>query len=120
MQFLYDHRGRAIAYINNGVVYLVPGTPVAFLHNEYVYSYSGVQIGTYEEGRMRDLNGNCVFFNSLDCGFGPLPPIPEIPPLPALAALPPLPPIPEIPHIKAIPTLSWSQFSGINFFMKAR
>lgn len=116
MEFLNDYRGSAIAHIENDVVFLISGKPVAFLQREYVYAYSGVQIGTYEDGRMRDIQGSCVFYSEQASGFGPLPPIHQIPPIPAVTAIPPIPSIPQVPCIKAIPTMSWSTLSGQKYF----
>ena len=39
MEFLFDYRGVAIAHIQESVVYLISGKPVAYLQNEFVYAY---------------------------------------------------------------------------------
>lgn len=116
MEFLYDRTGTAVVHVESNVLYLISGQPVAFLHNEYVYAYSGRQIGTYEDGRVRDMVGACAFYSEKHSGFGPIAPVRRIPPIPAIHAIPPIPPIPNIPKVKAVPTSSWSKLSGKQFF----
>ncbi len=116
MIYLYDRHGAAIVHIENNVIYTISGVPVAFLQHEYVYAYSGKQLGTYEDGWLRDLKGTCVFFSEHATGAGPVPPVPRVPPVPSVPRIPPVPPVPQIPRIKAIPSLSWSSVEGNQFF----
>ena len=116
MIFLYDRLGEAIVHIKDNTIYTISGIPVAFLQHEYVYAYSGVQLGTYENGWLRDLQGSCVFFSDHVAGVGPVPPVPRVPPVPSVPKIPPVPPVPQIPHVKAVPGLSWSAIEGSQFF----
>lgn len=116
MNFLYNYRGVAIAHIKNNVIYSINGKPLAFLNHEYVYLYNSYQVGVYENGWLRDLNGFCVFYSENYSGFAPIPPIHHIPPVPAVPQIPPILPIPQIPRVKAICQGSWSKYKGEDFF----
>lgn len=116
MVYLYDRHGEAIVHIKGNTIYTISGVPVAFLQREYVYAYNGAQLGTYENGWLRDLQGSCVFFSEHVSGIGPVPPVPRVPPIPSVPRVPPVPPIPQIPHVKVIPRSSWSTTEGSQFF----
>ena len=48
---LYDRTGVPCAYVaEDGTIFSFVGKPLAFLQNEYVYSFSGAELGTFEDG----------------------------------------------------------------------
>jgi len=64
---LVDQDGHYIAYIDTArddTIYLWSGEPTAYLYESgrgvLIYSFSGQHLGWYEEGILRDLNGNAV------------------------------------------------------------
>lgn len=114
---LYDRTGVPCAYVaEDGTIFSFVGKPLAFLQNEYVYSFSGAELGTFEDGWLRDVNGNCVMFAKGATGFAPIKPICQICPVPAIPSIPPIRPIPVIPYIKAIKSCAWSRVSANDFF----
>lgn len=58
---LFDSQGTPIAYINHnddGTIYLWDGTPVAYLSdNNTIYGFNGSHLGWFEDGIIRNLNG---------------------------------------------------------------
>jgi hypothetical protein len=82
MNFLYNCQGIAVAHLVQEVIYLISGKPVAYIEKTIVYSYNGFQLGTYNEGWMRDLRGACILFGEHVEGYGPIIPIRSIPPIP--------------------------------------
>lgn len=114
----YDSTGKPIAYLSddNTHIYLFNGKAVAYLYDEAVYSYNGKQLGWFEEGWVRDLNGHCVFFTEITNGVGPIKPIKKIKPIKNIKNIKPIKNIRQIKRIKAIKSLSWSNLSRENFF----
>jgi len=64
MEFIfYDLNGSPTAYTEDGThIYFFSGEPVAYFVDESVYSFTGVHLGRFENGWIRDNNGDCVFF----------------------------------------------------------
>ena len=64
---LFDSQGNPVAYINyndEATIYLCDGTPVAYLSdNNTVYGFNGNHLGWYEDGIIRNLNGEKSGFN---------------------------------------------------------
>lgn len=116
---LYDSTGRAVAYIeDNGGIYLYSGEPVAYLHDDLVYSYDGTHLGRFEDGWVRDTRGYCVFFTEDASDNGPVKPVRHVKPIKSLKQLRPLKSIRHIPSLKPIDSLAWSNDSGESFFMQ--
>ena len=112
----YDCDGAPVAYTeDNETIYLFTGEPVAYFYENAVYSFSGVHLGWFENGWIRDLHGSCVFFSEDSTG-GPLKPLKQLKPLKSLKQLKPLRSLRELKHLKALNRLSWSQKSGRAFF----
>lgn len=60
---IYDEDGRPLAYANDGeMVYLLSGEPIGYFYSNSLYSLSGRFIGLYENGLIKGLNGNNIFF----------------------------------------------------------
>ena len=112
----YDMNGRAVAYCDDGEsIYLFTGEPVAYIFGNLVYTYNGYQLGWFEKGWIRDLQGACVFFTENAIG-GMLKPLKKLKPLKYLKRLKPLKGIRRIPRIKPLNRFKWSHLSGENFF----
>lgn len=104
----YDNHGEPTAYTEDGVhIYLFSGEPVAYLDHDAIYGYNGRQFGWFDNGWMRDLNGDCVFFSEKATRSGPVKPVKHICPIKCIK---------EIRRVRAVNRLGWSQLSGIEFF----
>lgn len=114
----YNNSGEATAYLDDDLthIYLFDGTPVAYLVNNMVYGFNGHQFGWFENGWIRDLNGDCVFFTKDAFGPGPIKPIKKMNPIKSIKHIKPVKCVREIKRLKAISSLSWSTFSGKQFF----
>lgn len=112
----YDNHGHPTAYTEDDIhIYLFTGEPVAYLHEDAVYGYNGRQFGWFQDGWIRDLNGNCVFFTENTTGSGPLK---QLKPLKSLKQLRPLKALREPKRLRPLNRLSWSQLSGKQFFVQ--
>ena len=59
----YDRFGQPIAYsTDSGEMFLFNGLPVAYIFEDAIYSYQGVQYGWVLNNWIRDLNGYAVFY----------------------------------------------------------
>lgn len=114
-QNFYDKQGRPIAYTYDQHIYLFSGEPVAYFYDDSIYSFSGKHLGRYDQGWIRDNNGNCVFFDESATG-GPIKPIKGIKPIKSIKGIRPIKSIKEIKPIRPIRSLSWSQLSSVAFF----
>ena len=113
----YDRYGKPTAYTEDGeYIYLFTGEPVAYLYSDAVYGYSGRQFGWFQNGWVRDLNGNCAFFTENATGFGPLKPMKQLCPLKSLKQLRPLKGLRELKRLRPLDSLSWSALSGKQYF----
>lgn len=112
----YDQTGAAIAYTeNDGTLYLFTGEPVAYIENEAIYLFSGKHAGWFEDGWIRDKNGNCVFYTDTATG-GPIKPVKHISPVKSVKHIKPVKSVKNIKSIKSVKSLSWSSLSNTDFF----
>ena len=59
----YDQNGQPVAYAEHGIhMYLFSGKPIAYIDSGSVYSFSGRHLGWYQDGWIRDNNGDAVLF----------------------------------------------------------
>jgi hypothetical protein len=113
----YDNHGRPVAYTEDDeTIYLFTGEPVAYFNENTVYGFNGKHLGWFEDGWMRDLHGQCVFFTENTVGSGPIKPIKAIKPIKSVKRVKPVKSVRQIRSLKAIKSLSWSKFSGKQFF----
>lgn len=112
----YDRHGRATAYTEDGEnIYHFNGRPVAYIEADTIYSFSGIQLGWFEDGWIRNLKGECVFFTENAVG-GPIKPIRQIVPIKCVKQIRPIKQIKQLKRLKVINSLSWSDHSGESFF----
>lgn len=113
----YDNHGGPAAYTEDGEhIYLFTGEPVAYLDRDAVYGYNGRQFGWFDNGWIRDLNGDCVFFSENATGSGPMKPIKHICPIKCIKHIKPIKCIKEIRRVRTVNHLGWSKLSGFEFF----
>lgn len=112
----YNSRGNPIAYLENKDIYLFNGTPVAYIDRNTVYSFSGKHLGWFENGWIRDLNGDCVFSTENSTGVGPSIPVACVEPVPYVQQLQPEPCVQQVARARSVDTSSWSNLSGEAFF----
>ena len=114
---LYDCSGRAVAYSEDGeTIYLFNGRPVAYFYADMIYGFNGRQLGTINNGWIRDNNGLCVFFTENAYG-GPVKPVKHVKPVKSVKYVKPVKSVRHVPHAKAVDRLSWSSLSGERFFL---
>ena len=105
----YNYEGEPIAYCDDKEkIYLFSGEPVAYFYNDLVYNYNGDELGWFENGWIRDLYGQCVFYTKEASG-GPVKPVCRITPVKAVR---------RVPIVKAVPQYRWSNLSNEKFFMQ--
>lgn len=113
----YDCHGTPVAYTEDGIhVFLFTGEPAAYFEQDAVYGYNGKQLGWFNNGWIRDLQGLCVFFSENASGSGPVKPIKRICPIKSIKQIKPIKSIREIRRIRPINQLAWSPLSGKQFF----
>jgi 4-fold beta flower protein len=63
---LWDRHGYAIAYVDEDgeSIYLLDGTPVAWLFQDAIYAYSGRLLGWMREGWIFGRDGKCLLFTA--------------------------------------------------------
>jgi hypothetical protein len=112
----YDSKGTPIAYTEDRVhIYLYSGERAAYLSGNSVYSFSGIHLGWFEDGWIRDTNGDCVFFTDKAKG-GPMKPLKSLKPLKNLKHLKPSKSPKEPTPRQSRKSRSWSELSGKHFF----
>ncbi|MEZ4793470.1 MAG: hypothetical protein R2783_08440 [Gelidibacter sp.] len=119
---LFDSQGNARAYIDyekDATIYLWNGKPVAFLENDgndiCVFGFNGRFLGWYEEGIVRDKNGNAIGAKK-----GATNMITNIEPIKSIQEITPIRPITPITPIKPIFSNSWSSESLIEFLYSGK
>jgi hypothetical protein len=101
---LFDSKGRAAAYISTDddlTIYMWGGKPVAYLDvrngTYHVYGFNGIHLGRFEDGVLRDGNGDVVDFTEeavdIETGIEPMKSLKGLRPLKSLQELPPLKPL---------------------------
>lgn len=114
---IFDEWGRAVSWLNVGVIYDSRGNPRAFIQDDAVFTYRSVYIGTIDSGLFRDRSGAVVMFIE-GATNGPLLPLVEVPlvaPIPMFSPILPiglLPPIAPMPGLRAWSPLSLEAFLG--------
>jgi hypothetical protein len=112
----YDYSGRPVAYTQDGThIYTFTGRPVAYLSDDSVYSFSGVHLGWFEDGWVRDNSGQCVFYTG-DATGGPLKPVKHVKPVKSVKSVKPVKSVKSVRPVRAVKSLSWSRLSGEDFF----
>lgn len=116
----YDLHGKPISYLSDGGlhIYLFNGKPVAYLYQNAVYGYNGHQLGWFENGWVRDLNGYCVFFCEIANGSGPAKPTKGTKPAKRPRRAKPTKCARQAKSAKASKRASWSKLSGEQFFVQ--
>ncbi len=118
-QVIFDRFGGAkLRIFDDCEIVNFAGQHLGFLKDNCVFNYMGLQVGWYEGGILRDLNGNTSGFseNPTDIPH-PLLPLRQLKPLPHLTELKPLKPLTEIRHLKPLKSFSWSQLEPEQLFL---
>jgi len=112
----YNRNGIPIAYTEDGEhIFLFSGEPVAYLYGESVFSFTGKHLGWFREGWIRDNFGECVFFTENTQG-GPAKPMKCMKPMKSMKLMKSMKAMKEMRPMRPMNKLSWSHFSGTNFF----
>lgn len=112
----YDKNGNAVCYTEDNVyIYSFDGTPIAYIHGNIVWSYSGLCLGWLHNYWILDLDGYYLFFSEYSTG-GMIKPFKHLRPLKGLRRLRPLKSIRRIPSLRPYPKLRWSTLTADDFF----
>lgn len=112
----YDQQGTPLIYTEDDEhLYSFNGKPLAYIHGNSIYSYSGNHLGWFENGWIKDSNGYFFLFSEHATG-GPLKPLKKLKPLKGLKQLKPLKSLKQLKPIKPITNLNWSSRTFDNFF----
>jgi hypothetical protein len=119
METLYNKLGTAISYINDdGIhIYLYDGRPVGFLYEEHVYNFSGRYLGWIYKGWFYDRLGRPTFFTE-DSSGGPARPARQARPARGARQARPAKGAREARPAKLPRSLSWSNYSNIDYFFQ--
>ena len=100
-----DRLGLPVAYLTaDGTwIFLLDYTPVAFIYDDAVYTWSVEHIGWFQDGWLRDLSGDCVC-STEDAEGGPERPSG------------PMNPLSSVPHPGPVGSSSWSKHTVESFF----
>lgn len=112
----YNKKGSLIAYTeDNSDIFSFTGEPLAYIHEDSVYTYEGKHLGFYQDGWIMDKEGMCVFFNKNAKG-GPPRIMKDIGPVKSPKLKTPVKKPredkPKKPELKQ----AWSELSSIKFF----
>lgn len=70
----YNQHGEAVAYTDDGThIYSWSGQPLAYISSNNIYSFAGKFRGWFEDGWIRDVNGDAMLFTPNARG-GPIKP----------------------------------------------
>lgn len=112
----YNRGGVPTAYCEDGIhIYLFNGKPVAYIHKDSVYNYSGAYLGQYKNGWILDTKSCHVFFTEEATG-GPMKPLKKLRPLKSLKQLKPTKGLKQSKPLSPSRSLSWSSNSSASFF----
>lgn len=116
---IYNRFGQpCLRVFDNGRIVDFKGRSIGFIYNENLYTYSGVHVGWYEGGIMRDHNGLCVGFGEFFTdSIHPLLPLKYLKPLPSLPSLEPLRPLRSLPPLKPLKSFGWSDYEPLDLFL---
>jgi hypothetical protein len=113
---LFDESGAPVAYTEDGQhLFLFTGEPVAYIEGDSIYSFEGRHLGWFDDGLIRDHNGDTVLFSPHSRG-GPLKPLRQLIPLKALRELMPLKSLREMRPARTVNSMDWSSLNPLAFF----
>lgn len=116
----YNQKGQPVAYCkDNTHIYLFDGTPAAYLNQGSVYSYTGVHLGRFQKGWIRDNRGNCVFYTDNAIG-GPVKPVKRVSPVKSARCARPAKSARQARPASPAKTLSWSTLTSKEFFTETQ
>lgn len=111
--YIYDRFGAVkLELIHSSSVFYeyLTGRPVGFIaNNDAVYNYNGVQVGWYEGGILRDVNGAVAGFNDNPTDSPrPFLPFKQYRPYAPYKQYAPHKPYPQYPRFKPFKQYAWS------------
>lgn len=113
----YNCIGKPIAYTeDDGSIYLFSGEPVAYFSGTVIYGFNGKQLGWFENGWIRDLNGYCVFYSENASGSGPVKPVKNVCPVKSVKHIKPVKCVKQVKRVRAVNVIGWSSLSEVQFF----
>ncbi len=104
---LFDTDGEAVAYIDtsdDSTIYLWSGKPVAYLGGKSIYGFNGKHLGWFDQGVIRDRNGNGVGFIQ-----GAINKLTRLEGLKSLKSLKPLKSLKELAPLKPLNSTQWAK-----------
>jgi hypothetical protein len=112
----YDFQGHPTAYTEDEIhIYLFSGQPIAYIDDTSVYAYNGKHLGRFEDGWIRNNQGNYVFFTE-DASGGPMKPMKSMKPMKGMRGMKPMMGMKQMKPMRPMKTYSWSELSVKEFF----
>lgn len=111
MEPIYGPNGDVVAWLDSpDAIRALDGGVIGWLYGDAVYTTAGSHVGYFNDGLLRDNNGDVVAWIEGASG-GPLKPIRSIRPVQPIRGIAPIRPIREIRNVRAMRSLSWSRMS---------
>lgn len=112
----YDKNGRAYAYSKNGeVIYTYTGIPIAYIHDDSIFSFSGAHIGYFNDGILRDSRGAVLLFTNGAVG-GSMKPMKQMKPMKSMKQMRPMKGLKQMKPMRPMKTMGWSEYLPEDIF----
>jgi len=109
MEALYNCTGRVYAWLHEtGKIYGLNGENLAFVDKGHVYNWTGVHIGWWHDGHIRDRFGAVAVFTADATNLGVVRPVRAVRPVKQVRAVSPVRPVKSVAPIKPVKQLRWS------------
>ena len=115
MEF-HTRAGDALCYLEDGGnLYLWNGKPAGYLVDDKVYSFSGCQLGWFENGWLYDRSNRPALYSARASG-GPVKPVRKIKPVKSVRQVRPVKSVRQVGLVRPARSLSWSPVSDVAYF----
>lgn len=117
MEF-YSRYGDAICYCQDGQhVFLWDGSPVAFLSDGKVYSFTGAVLGWFDNGWLYDRQNAPALFSASASG-GPVKPVRKVKPVKSVKRVKPVKGVKHVAPVRPVRKMQWSSVTGPEYFQQ--
>lgn len=112
----HTRAGDACCYVVDGThLYLWDGSPSAYIVEGRVYSFTGRQLGWFENGWLYDRSNRPALY-SADARGGPVKPVRKVKPVKSVRQVRPIKSVRQVALVRPVRSLSWSPISDPAYF----